>query len=162
MIVVSFANDTWRFRFGQCSVWIFARQCMVAPFCRWLLLLVLIPFILLLSYLVFSLTIFTKRRGRRRGRDKRSRRLGGNSSIIQFLIQLFRNLGASNDRGQENPYQQANCRTWKGQCGHMRCTNISPRGERTRISSKGKSLVGGLHFPQPKTNAGMVILFRLK
>jgi len=28
----------------------------------------------------------------------------------------------------------------------MRCTNISPREEGTRISSKGNPLVGGLHF----------------
>ena len=34
------------------------------------------------------------------------------------------------------------------------CTNISPRGERTRISSKGKSLVGRLHFSQPKDQRG--------
>ena len=37
----------------------------------------------------------------------------------------------------------------------MRCTNISPRVERTRISTKGNSLVGVLHFLNRKINAGI-------
>ena len=79
MIVVSFANDTWRFRLGWCSVWIFTTRCPVAPFRLWLLFLLLfllLPLLLLLSYLIFGLTSFIKRRGRRRGRIGWSRRLG--------------------------------------------------------------------------------------
>ena len=99
MIVVSFTNYAWRFGFGRCDVWIFTKWCMVAPLCDWLLLL-LLPF-LLLSYWVFSITSFTKRRGGRRGRNKWSRRWGSNSSIISLLIWLLRNYGVLNDRGRE-------------------------------------------------------------
>ena len=161
MIVISFANYTWRFRFGWCNVSIFVRWCMVAPFHRWLLLLVLLPFLLLLSYLVFSLTSFTKWRGRRRGRNKRSRRLGGNSSIIWLLIWLLKNHDVLNDRGWENLYWQANCKPWKGQCSHMRCTNISPRGKGVDFPH-GEILDWWTPFSQPKTNEGTVMLFRLK
>ena len=159
MIVISIANDTWRFRPGQCSVWIFTRWCLVALFRLWLLLLLLL---LLLSYLIFGFTSFIKRRGRRRGRIGRSRRLGGISGIIYLLSWPLRSYSILNDRSWEKPYGQADRQSRKWQCGHMRCTNFSPRGERTRVSPEGNPLVGGPHFPQPKINVGKVIFISFK
>ena len=140
MIVVSLANDTWIFRFVRWSVWIFVRWCTVAPFRCWVLLLLLLPFLLLLNYLVFSVTSFTKRRGRSRGRNKQSRRWGSN--FIWLLIRLSRNCSVLNDRGREKPYWQANCESWKGQCAM--CGELtSPQEEK------------GLGFP-PRGNPWLV------
>ena len=145
MVVVSLANCAWSFWFGTFSVRIFTSWCIVVPLFSWLLLL-LLPFLFLLSYLVFSVTSFTKRRGRRGRRNKWSRRWRGNFSIIWLLIRLLRNCGVLNDRGREKPYWQADCASWKGQCSHLWRTNITSRGERTRIPFKGYSLIGRLHY----------------
>ena len=85
MKVVSLAYDTWRFRPGQCSVWIFVRRHSFAPSRFWLLLLLLLfllLFLLLLRNLVFSFISSVKRRGRERGRIRGSRRLVGNSGLV--------------------------------------------------------------------------------
>ena len=41
-------------------------------------------------------------------------------------------------------------------------SNISPRGEGTRISTKGNSLVGVLHFLNLKINAGIGVIVPFK
>ena len=96
MKVVSFENYAWRSGLGKLGVCIFTRCYMVAPLLNWLLLL-LLPFLLLLSHLVTSITTFTKWRGRRGGRNKWRRRRRVNSSINW----LMKNHGILNDRGWE-------------------------------------------------------------
>ena len=98
--------------------------------------------------IIFLKHSFTKWRGRRRGRNWRSIRLEGNSSIIWLLIWLLKNHGVLKDRGRENPYRRANCKPWKGQCSDMRCTNISPRGKGSRIPPRGNPwLVDSIFSP---------------
>ena len=164
MIVVSIANDTWKFRPGRCSVWIFTRWRLAPLFCFWLLLLIffLLLLLFLLNYLILGFTSFIKRRGRRRGRIGRSRSLGGGSGIILLLIWLLRSYDILNDRSWEKPYGQTNHQSRKWQCRHVGCNNISLRGEGTRISSKRNPLVSGLHFPQFKINVGKVIFIPFK
>ena len=67
MKMVSFTNYTRKFGFRRSNVQIFTRWFMVDPLLNWLILLLLLPSLLLLSHLITSITIFTKRRGRRGG-----------------------------------------------------------------------------------------------
>ena len=51
-----FANDTWRFRPGRCSVWVFVSFLLLAPSRLRQRLLLLLPFLLLFLLLLGRLT----------------------------------------------------------------------------------------------------------
>ena len=124
--MVSRTKFSWISNFVSLDGWFLIRcciqrnGCLVSPLLNFLLLL--LPFLLLLSHLVTSTNTFTKRRGRRGGRNKLGRRQTVNFRINWRLILsswrctwLRRNHDILNQGGWKKPYWQANGKSWKGQ-----------------------------------------------
>ena len=110
-----------------------------APLLNFLLL-----FLLLLSHLVTSTNTFTKRRGRRGGRNNRWRRQRVKFGINRRLILsswrstwLWRNRDILNQGGWKQPYWQANGKSQKGKYSHIRSTIFSKGGKGLWFPSKG-------------------------